>query len=70
MVFNLPALQAKAPYSWGRKVEPQGETGGQLTGNQGTPKGGDDIQPQVEEGKERDTEDCLSDKGNKNECKT
>ncbi len=39
-------------------MEPQGKMAGQPTGSQKTPKGAEDIQPQEDEGKEREKEEC------------
>ncbi len=64
MANNLPALQAKTTHPKEKRVKHQGEMGGQPTSSQETPEGAENIQLQVEEGKEREPKD---ESGNENE---
>ncbi len=47
----MQVLQAKASCLQGRRMEPQGETGGQHTNSQGTPEGAADIKQGLDQGK-------------------
>ncbi len=57
MTDNLPALQAKASHPQGRRVQPQGSTGGQPSDSQGIIEEAGASQEEEKESKDHEEDD-------------